>query len=88
MIKQDARLSIRRIPIGCILVEESRPRYLSMVQMYVQQMHDNPHDDAGLMRVKPSKAHPGLYVLDDGHHRLCASIIVGRQDVLCVVIEE
>ena len=88
MISSNAQLRIERIPIGNILVCESIPRYASMVMLYVRQMQDCPHDDPGLLRVKPSVAHPGLYELVDGHHRYVAAIIVGRKDLLCIVIDE
>ena len=88
MIAQGARVHIERIPLARLLVQEVKPRYVSMVLLYVEQLLMRPHDDAGLIRVFPSKAHPGLFVIDDGHHKFCASIIAGRTDALCVVIEE
>jgi len=59
-----------------------------MVLMYIQKLLDHPGKYAGLLNVTPSDTYPGLYVLLDGYHRFAASIIAGRKDVLCVVIEE
>ncbi len=88
MIAPDAKLAIRRILLGNLRAVESRPRYPSMVMLYVQQMHDNPHDDPGLLRVLPSQEYRGLFDIDDGYHRYLAAIIVGRADALCLVIGE
>lgn len=82
------RLRVERIPISRLILEESRPRYPGMVMTYVQQMWENPHDDVGFIRVKPSRIYRGLFVLDDGFHRLLAAVIVGRPDLLAVVMEE
>ena len=83
----ETKLSVKRIPIGCLLVEESKPRYASMVMTYVEQLLSYPHNDAGFIRVTPSQRYAGLYVVEDGHHRYCASIIAGRPDMLCIVVE-
>lgn len=87
MMPPETRLRIERIPIGCLLVEESKPRYASMVMTYVEQLLKFPFNDAGYIRVVPSKVYPGLFVVEDGHHRYCASIIAGRADMLCIVVE-
>ncbi len=68
-------------------MEESKPRYADMVMKYVEQLLLYPHNDAGYIRVVPSKVYPGLFVVEDGHHRYCASIIAGRSDMLAVVVE-
>lgn len=88
MITQGSKLSIRRIPIERLIVQEAKPRYTSMVMLYVDKMRSHPHDEPGMIRVKPVHGYPGLFVIDDGHHRYVASIIVGRKDMLCIVIEE
>lgn len=87
MMPPETKLSVRRIPIGCLLVEESKSRYADMVMKYVEQLLFNPHNDVGYIRVVPSKVYPGLFVVEDGHHRYCASIIAGRNDMLCIVVE-
>ena len=88
MIRSDAMLSIQRIPIEHLIVQEAKPRYASMVMLYVEQLRAYPHDDAGMIRVVPSQRHPGMFVVDDGHHRLCAYIIAGRKDMLCIIVQE
>ncbi len=88
MIKPEAKLSIQRIPLEYLHVGDFNPRYTSMVLKYVEQLREYPGQDAGYIRVKPSQIHPGMFAIEDGHHRFCAYIIAGRKEMLCVVIEE
>lgn len=88
MISKEATLSIRRIPLDALHVGDYDPRYTSMIMKYVEQLREFPGHDTGYIRVKPSPIHPGLFMIDDGHHRFIAHQIVGRKDMLCVVIEE
>jgi hypothetical protein len=88
VIKPDARLSIKRLPLECIQVREYERRYPDCVLMYIQKLLDYPGEYAGLLSVTPSDTHPGMHVLLDGHNRFCAYIMAGRPDALCVVIEE
>ena len=88
MIKPDAKLSIRTLPLECIQVKEYQERYLEKFLHYVKLLKDHPWEYAGLLFVKPSGTHAGMYELLDGHHRFLASIVMGRKDALCVVIEE
>jgi hypothetical protein len=88
MIKPDARLTIKRIPLECIQVREFQERYPNRLLHYIQLLKDHPGEYAGLLHVTPSDTHPGMYALLDGHHKFCASVMAGRPDALCVVIEE
>lgn len=88
MIKPDARLSIRILGLHEILITEYQERYPVRLAHYIQLLKAHPNEYAGLLSVQPSKTHEGLYELLDGHTRLCASIMVGKPDALCVVIEE
>jgi hypothetical protein len=87
MIKPDARLTIKRIPLECIQVKEVQERYPNRLLHYIQLLKDHPGEYAGLLYVVPSDTHAGMYALLDGHHKFCALIIAGRPDALCVVIE-
>ncbi len=88
MIKAGATLSIKCISLDLLQVKEYQERYPARLLHYIQQLQDYPEDYAGVLSVTPSNTHPGMYVLLDGHTRFAASIIVGRKDVLAVVIEE
>lgn len=88
MIKPDARLRIERIPLECIQCREYEQRYPNRLLLYIQKLLDHPGEYAGFLSVVPSDTHPGMYTLLDGYHRYCASIMAGRRDALCVIIEE
>lgn len=88
MIKADAKLSIRKIGLGEILLDEFQERYPDRLAHYMRLLKEHPGSYAGFVSVVPSKSYPGLWVLLDGHHRLMASLMVGRRDLLAVVIEE
>lgn len=88
MIKPDARLSIRSLPLSHIQVTEYQERYPVRLAHYMQLLKAHPGEYAGLLSVQPSKSHPGMFELLDGHTRYVASIMMGKPDALCVVIEE
>ena len=88
MIRSDAKLRIERIPLDCIQIKEYQQRYPDKLWLYIDKLIAEPSQCAGFLSVAPSDTHPGMYALLDGHHRFCASIITGRKDALCVVIEE
>jgi len=87
MLSRDAKITVCHLPIEQLHVHEAKTRYLSMVNTYVDQLHQSPHDDAGFIRVHPCSVHQGMYTVEDGHHRYCASIIAGRSDMRCIVVE-
>jgi hypothetical protein len=87
MIKPDARLSIKRIPIERIHVKLHGVRYLDRLALYMDAMDKHPDHDV-LLNVAPDEEFPGTYYPLDGNTRYCACIMKGRKDVLCVVIEE
>lgn len=88
MIKANAKLSIQRIPLNLIQINEFQERFPEKLLLYIKLLREYPDQYAGLLFVVLSNTHPGMYVLMDGHHKFCASIMVGRKDALCVVIEE
>lgn len=88
MIPADATLSIQVLPLSQILVWECQERYINRCLHYVQLLKDHPGAYAGVVAVSPSREHPGLYDLLDGHHRFVASILAGRTDLLALVIAE
>lgn len=88
MIKPDARLSIRILGLHEILITEYQERYPVRLAHYMQLLKAHPGEYAGLLSVQPSKTHEGLYELLDGYHRLIASIMVGKPDALCLIVEE
>lgn len=88
MISPETKLTIKRISLQDLHCGDFDPRYTSMILQYVEQLREYPGQDAGYIRVRPSKLHPGMFAIDDGHHRYCAYIIAGRKDMLCIVIEE
>ncbi len=87
MIKPGAKLHAQRIPIVCLQVKLHRQRYGERLMDYVVAMTQHPECDI-LLNVAPSDTHPGMYCILDGHHRFLASIVIGRKDCLCIVIEE
>ena len=88
MIKAGSKLYIRPIRLECIVVKEYQERYPDRLMHYIKLLKEHPGEYAGFLSVCPSDTHPGLYALLDGHHKFCASIMTGREDALCVVIEE
>ena len=88
MIASTAKLTIKTLPLDCIQVKECQQRYPEKLNLYMQLLTDHPWEYAGLLFVTPSNTHGGMYALLDGHHKFCASIMTGRPDALCVVIEE
>ncbi len=88
MIKPDAKLTIRTLPLSSLQVTEYQERYPARLAHYMQLLKAHPGEYAGLLSVQPSKTHEGLYELLDGYTRFVANIMMGRESVLCVVIEE
>lgn len=88
MISPHAKLTISRIPLDCIQVKEYQERYVERLHHYLSLLQEYPYAYAGLLHVTPSTTHPGMYTLLDGHHTFCASIMSGRPDALCVIVEE
>ncbi|MEO6891011.1 MAG: ParB N-terminal domain-containing protein [Ktedonobacteraceae bacterium] len=88
MISPDARVTVQRIGLHRILLCEFQPRYPERLAHYIDLLRAHPGQYAGCLSVAPSREYKGLYDLLDGHHRLCAYILMGRSDALCIVIEE
>lgn len=88
MIPAHAQLRIERIPLERLQVREYQRRYPDRVLHYVKLLLDHPGEDAGLIHVTPSDTRSGMNTILDGHHKYVANIIAGREDALCVVVEE
>lgn len=88
MIPPDARVTVQRIGLHRILLCEFQVRYPERLGHYIDLLRAHPGQYAGCLSVAPSDAYPGLFLLRDGHHRMCAYILMGRTDALCIVIEE
>jgi hypothetical protein len=87
MISKNAKLSIRTIPLERIQVNQYEERDTETMLFYLDLLKRFPKMYAGIVHVEPSKI-KGMYSLLEGHRRFCASIMAGRPDALCVVIEE
>lgn len=85
MIKQGAKLKVRRIPLQKLRVYEHQIRYPDRLTHYLNLLDHNHTDDLGLIMVKHRKH--GYEILD-GHHRYVALVMSGRTDALCVEIRE
>ena len=88
MIKQDAQLRIQRIPLSCLVVTETASCWPGKFMTYLGLLQDNPDQDVDPLIVAPLPKYPGLFVVCNGKHRFCASIMAGRHDILAVVVEE
>jgi hypothetical protein len=85
MIKKDASLTLKRLPLNELAVYEYQERYPDRVTHYVTLLKGNTEDDLGVIHVKPR---PGHFEILDGHHRFVALILMGRRDALCLIIDE
>jgi hypothetical protein len=88
MIKPDAKCSLRVLGLDEIQVCEFQPRYLDQLYLYLELLRAHPGEYAGVLSVKPSQTHRGMFALLDGYTRFAAHIIAGRNRALCLVIEE
>ena len=86
MIQADAKLSIRRIPLSQLHVTETEACYPERFALYLQLLCDHPELDVDPLVVRPSV--PGMFGIRNGKHRFCSSIMAGRPDALCIVVEE
>lgn len=91
MIAPGTQLSILVVRLSQIVVSETQARYPERVLHYVKLLSDPAHKDhyAGVVHLAPygvnTLTHEPLYTLLDGHHRLCASILAGRENILAVL---
>jgi hypothetical protein len=88
MIKAGSKLSIQRIPLACLQVTEYVSCFPEKFAIYLQLLQGNPDQDVDPLVVIPSPTHSGMFTVKNGKHRYCASIMAGRPDVLCIVVEE
>ncbi len=91
MIPAGAVLSIQRIPLARLMVVEMPDPALCFpekFQIYLDLLRTHPNADVDPLIVAPSQKYVGMYAIYNGKHRYCASIMAGRADMLCVVVEE
>lgn len=88
MIAVGASLTIARLPLSVLVVQESVSCFPAKFQIYLGLLTNHPDQDVDPIIVKPLDGHPGLYGIQNGKHRLAASIIAGRKDVLAIIVED
>jgi hypothetical protein len=88
MIPVTAKLSIQRLPLSTLRFFQHEKRYPDRLLHYIEVMSRPENADAapGVVHVKP--VGDGTFEILDGHHRILAHVVVGRREVLCLVIEE
>ena len=74
-----------RLQLSQLQVYEYQERYPDRLTHYLRLLARNDTDDPGLILVKPREH--GYEILD-GHHRFVALVMSGREDALCVIIDE
>jgi hypothetical protein len=87
MIAQGARLRIERLLLSQLIVTETASYFPEKFAIYLDLLTAYPEQDVDPLIVKPS-VHPGLFAIDNGKHRFTASIMAGRKDALCIIVEE
>lgn len=88
MIKPDARLSIAKIPLEKIQIRGFQQRHAERVEHYTRLLENNPDDYPGMLLVAPSENVEGMFLLLDDIALFAVSVVAGKPDILCVVIEE
>lgn len=88
MIRRASKLTLRRLSLAALHVHEFQWRYPERLAHYIGLLEQNDavDDDLGVIHVKPCEE--GGYEILDGHHRFCALVMCGREDALCLVIDE
>src|SRR4051794_28757984 len=88
MIPASATLSIQRLLLSSLRFFQHEKRYPNRLLHYIEVMSRPENTDSfpGVVSVKPLG--DGTYQVLDGHHRVLAHVMVGRGEVLCLVIEE
>lgn len=83
MVPRDAELSIARLSVSDLLVEELVPGDPERVLLYVGLLKGNPDQDTDPIVVAPKG---GRYVIKNGRHRFMAHILAGRPTICAVVV--
>jgi len=90
VIKKDAKLSIRRVSLGDLCVEELGEPWTCYPQkfnLYLELLQNNPDLDTDPLITIPSPTHEGMLGIKNGRHRFAANIMAGRFDTPCVIEE-
>ncbi len=87
MIATGAKLSIRRISLGDIVVCKYDVRFPGTLNSYIDLLIKNPECEPEPLHVSLHPKYPDLFQLENGYHRFMAAIATGRKTVLCIVEE-
>lgn len=90
MIKKDAKLSIRRVSLRDLFVEEVGEPWTCFPEKfktYLELLQNNPDEDTEPLITRPSPTHAGMLSIKNGKHRFLANILAGRSDTPCVIEE-
>ncbi len=85
-IKKGALTVFVNVDLSRVRVTEFQQRYPEQVERYTEILDEHPDDHLGLILLKPSS--DGYFEILDGHHRYLAYVMMGRQRVLAVIIDE
>lgn len=88
MIKRDAKLKIKKLPLSKLRVTEHQERHPGRLNHYLVLLAKNKEDYLGLISVKKRLHGKSGYEILDGHHRYLAYVMSGREDALCLIIDE
>ena len=88
MIAQHSTLRIERLPISRLCVLETASCFPEKFSIYLDLLTSRPHEDVDPLIVRPLRSFPGMYAIENGKHRFAASIMAGRHDALCVIVED
>lgn len=88
MIPHGASLHIKRIALCNLVVLDTTECYPEKFTIYLHLLQENPWQDVDPLVVKPLVDRKGIYVITNGRHRFCASIMAGRSDVLCIIVQQ
>jgi len=88
MLKADAKLYVRSIPLECLQVTEFVSCFPEKVVQYTRLLQEHPGENMDPIMVMPSSTHPGMYAIKNGKHRFMAYILASREEALCLVVDE
>lgn len=88
MIATGASLTITRLPLSVLVVQESVSCFPEKFAIYLDLLTNHPDQDVDPIIVKPLDGHSGLYAIQNGKHRYAASIMAGRKDVMAIIVED
>lgn len=87
MIAKGATLRIERILLCRLFVTETTSVFPEKYAIYFDLLTKHPEMDVDPLIVTPAEGCPDIYYISNGKHRFCASIMAGREDALCIVVD-